>query len=54
MSPGFIRKQLENRQAPLPLSDPVKIELIKATQPKPSRSMKEYIKYRSSSDFHKW
>ena len=51
MSPGHIKRQLANRQAPLPAEDPCKIELIKNASMRNKKINGSYIKYRSTGEF---
>ena len=51
MSPGHIRRQMANRQAPLPAEDPCKIELMKNASFNNKKINGSYIKYRSTGEF---
>ena len=52
MSPGCIKKQLQNRQTPLPTEDPCKIELIKSNSNNGKKIGNSWIKYQSSGEFN--
>ena len=47
-SPGFIRKQLENRQAPLPLEDTCRIEHFRVN-PRPCKVPDSVILFKSGA-----
>ena len=54
MSPGIIKHQLEGKQAPLPLEDPCRIDLLQGSSH--VKVPNSYIMYRSTSGFEgkKW
>ena len=54
MSPGIIKHQLEGKQAPLPVEDPCRIDLLQSKSH--IKVPNSYIMYRSTAGFEakKW
>ncbi len=54
MSPGIIKHQLQEKQAPLPLEDPCRIDLLQTNSH--IKVPNSYIMYRSTTEFEgkKW